>query len=64
MWLQRKAKVLLDESNKDNYIARIMPTPNPDLIAVIRMNRLQNELELLHINVSKGEVQEVYDESK
>ncbi len=57
------SKVLLDETDNDNYIARIMSTPNPDLIALIRMNRLQNELELLHINVSTGVITEVYNES-
>ncbi len=59
----KESHVLLDETGKDTYIARIMSTPNPDLIAVIRMNRLQNELELLHINVSTGQISKIYNES-
>lgn len=58
----KETKVLLDESQNDSYIARIMTTPNPELIAVLRMNRLQNTLELLHINVNTGQVQQVYSE--
>lgn len=55
-------KTLLDESNNDNYIARLYTTPNPKIVAVIRMNRLQNHLELLHINIVTGEINTVYEE--
>lgn len=59
----KESKVLLDETGNDNYIARIKSTPNPNLVAVIRMNRLQNKLELLHLNVTNGDITQVYGES-
>jgi dipeptidyl-peptidase-4 len=39
---------------KDIYLPRIYWTANPDLLAFIRMNRLQNQLELLHADAANG----------
>lgn len=40
---------------QDMYIPRIYWTANPELLAYIRMNRLQNQLELLHADASSGQ---------
>jgi dipeptidyl-peptidase-4 len=39
---------------KDIYIPRVMWTANPNLLSVRRMNRLQNTLEILHVNAADG----------
>lgn len=39
----------------DIYIPRINWTENPDLLSIRRMNRLQNQLDLLHANANTGE---------
>jgi dipeptidyl-peptidase-4 len=39
---------------KDQYIARINWTQNPDLLSMRRMNRLQNKLEVLHAEANTG----------
>lgn len=41
-------------SEKDIYIPRITPTKNPNILAVQRLNRLQNKNELLLCNVKDG----------
>ena len=38
----------------DIYIPRIYWTKNPELLAVQRLNRLQNQLDVLHVNSSDG----------
>lgn len=38
----------------DQYIPRIQWTHDPTLLAIRRMNRLQNRLDLLHVNVATG----------
>ena len=42
-------------NEKDIYIPRVYWTKNPNLLSIIRMNRLQNKLEILHANVTTGE---------
>ncbi len=39
---------------KDIYIPRINWTKNPDVLSVRRMNRLQNQLDVLHANANTG----------
>lgn len=41
-------------SEKDIYIPRVQWTNNPDLLSIRRMNRLQNILEVLHVNAGTG----------
>ncbi|AQG80231.1 S9 family peptidase [Spirosoma montaniterrae] len=38
----------------DIYLPRIQWTKNPNLLSVRRMNRLQNQLDLLHVNATTG----------
>lgn len=45
-----ETKLLLDESSSDNYIARITSTNNPEITSIHRLNRLQNKLEIVHLN--------------
>jgi dipeptidyl-peptidase-4 len=46
----------------DQYIPRIKWTPTANVLSFIRMNRLQNHLELLFTDVTTGNVQKVIDE--
>jgi len=41
-------------TEKDIYIPRVMWTTNPNVLSVRRMNRLQNALEILHVNAADG----------
>ena len=54
----------IDEgSENDQYIARMQWTQNPGLLSLRRMNRLQNKIELLHVDASNGNVQTVLAET-
>lgn len=57
-----KSTVLLDETGKDNYIPRVRWTQDPSIISIRRLNRLQNNLELLHININSKLVQTIISE--
>ena len=48
--------------NNDQYIPRIKWTPSANVLSFIRMNRLQNHLELLFTDVTTGNVQKIIDE--
>lgn len=41
-------------ANKDIYIPRVKWTNNPSVLSVRRMNRLQNVLEILHVDATSG----------
>lgn len=41
-------------AEKDIYIPRIYWTKNPELLAIQRLNRLQNQLDILHADVKNG----------
>ncbi len=64
--LDSKAKKEIDlGEEKDIYVPRLQFTPNPEILAIRRMNRLQNKLDLIHANVKTGETSIVYtDEDK
>ncbi|MDP4267341.1 MAG: S9 family peptidase [Bacteroidota bacterium] len=47
-------------AEKDNYIPRIQWTKSPELLSVQRLNRRQNELEILLCNANSGESKVVY----
>ncbi|CCH51536.1 peptidase S9B dipeptidylpeptidase IV domain protein [Fibrisoma limi BUZ 3] len=42
-------------TDTDIYLPRIQWTQNPNLLSVRRLNRLQNRLDLLHINAATGQ---------
>lgn len=49
-------------SENDQYIPRIQWTQNPKTLAIMRMNRLQNHMELLLADVSTGDIRNLYTE--
>lgn len=49
-------------ANTDQYIPRIMFTKDPEILAVVRLNRLQNKLEILKTNASNGQSDVMYTE--
>ena len=57
-----QSKLLIDESTSDNYIARITPTKNPDITSIHRLNRLQNKLEIIHLNHTSLTQEVIYEE--
>ncbi|MEO9482286.1 MAG: S9 family peptidase [Ekhidna sp.] len=53
--LSTKNKAMVDiGSETDIYIPKIYWTKNPELLAVQRLNRLQNQLDILHANAIDG----------
>lgn len=47
---------------KDQYIPRMKWTKSADVLAYIRLNRLQNHMELIHHSISKANETIVYEE--
>lgn len=47
---------------KDQYIPRIMFTRDPAMLAILRLNRLQNKLEILKTNATTGQSEVMYTE--
>lgn len=48
--------------NTDQYIPRILWTANPNQLAVVRLNRLQNKYELLFADAETGKSKVIYTE--
>ena len=62
--LQDHKSTKMDVGNEDNqYIARIKWTTNPDKLAIVRLNRLQNKLDILVANTKTGQTTTLYSES-
>jgi dipeptidyl-peptidase-4 len=58
-----KQKVNADlGAEKDIYIPRVKWTENPNVLSVKKLNRLQNNLQLLHVNASTGATTVVLNE--
>ena len=54
----------IDEgSQNDQYIARMQWTKNPNLLSIRRLNRLQNQLDLIHIEAMTGKVSTILTET-
>jgi len=49
-------------SETDQYIPRIKWTNNPEILSIMRLNRLQNQLDILHADASTGQSKVVYTE--
>jgi len=47
----------------DQYIPRIKWTRNPEVLSIMRLNRLQNQLDILHVNAESGNSSLVYSET-
>src|SRR5690606_11138010 len=54
---QKNIEVALGEE-KDIYIPRLYWTGDPSVLSVVKMNRLQNRLEILHADVNSGKAKE------
>lgn len=50
-------------SQNDQYIPRIQWTQNPNVLAVMRMNRLQNKMEILLADAIDGDLSALYTET-
>lgn len=50
-------------SQNDQYIPRIQWTQNPNVLAVMRMNRLQNKMEILLADAIDGDLSTLYTET-
>lgn len=48
----------------DQYIPRIKWTTDPEILSIIRLNRLQNQVWILHANASTGESKVIYEEKE
>lgn len=48
----------------DQYIPRIKWTSDPELLSIVRLNRRQNHVEILHANVHTGESRVIYEEKE
>ncbi|WP_291728061.1 S9 family peptidase [Bernardetia sp.] len=60
----KKKEISLGDE-KDIYVPRLQWTNNPNYMAIRRMNRLQNKIDLIHANIENGETKVVYtDEDK
>lgn len=59
---QQKMKADLG-TNKDIYIPRVMWTKDANTLSIRRMNRLQNNLEILHMNALTGALNTVLTET-
>ncbi|HLN52072.1 MAG TPA: S9 family peptidase [Lentimicrobium sp.] len=47
----------------DQYIPRIMFTKDPTMLAVLRLNRMQNKLEILGVNTETNQTKVIYTEN-
>lgn len=57
------SKPLNLKKNSDEYIPRVQWTRDADVLSVQRLNRLQNHLELIHVDVNRNESTVVYEET-
>ncbi|MCX6272133.1 MAG: S9 family peptidase [Bacteroidetes bacterium] len=58
----KKIKQMDIGKETDQYIPRVKWTPNPGKLAIYRMNRLQNKLEMLLADVNSGNTNILYTE--
>lgn len=50
-------------NEKDQYIPRIKWTLNPEILCLLRLNRLQNKIDVLMANASTGKTETVFTET-
>jgi dipeptidyl-peptidase 4 len=61
--LETKGKIKADlGKEKDIYVPRVCWTQDPDVFAVRKLNRLQNDMELFHISAITGEAKLIIKE--
>jgi len=59
---ENKTQAIPVGPEKNQYIPRLKWTKNPDVVGFIRLNRLQNHMELLHYSISKASNSLIYEE--
>ena len=59
---ENKLQAIQVGPEKDQYIPRLKWTKNPDVVGFIRLNRLQNHMELLHHSISQAKTSLIYEE--
>ncbi|MDW8288211.1 MAG: DPP IV N-terminal domain-containing protein [Flammeovirgaceae bacterium] len=57
-----KTTIRVNIDTYDQYIPLLKWTNNPDLLAIKKLNRLQNKLELIHVKAQTGDPITVYSE--
>jgi dipeptidyl-peptidase 4 len=61
--LASKQKVKADlGTEKDIYIPRIRWTKDPNILSIMKLNRLQNNLDIIHTNATTGESKTILNE--
>lgn len=62
--LQSGNTIITDTGDNEYvYIPRIKWTMDPDILSIIRLNRLQNEMEILHAEAGSGKSEIIFKES-
>jgi len=62
--LSSKDKKAVDlGSDQEYYVARIYQTPVENILSMMRLNRLQNQLDIVHLNTKTGETEVVLTEN-
>ncbi len=59
---QKSSKEIIMPSDTNYYIPRVKWTNDADVIAITKLNRLQNHLEIFHARLSNATLAKVYDE--
>lgn len=59
----RETRQMETGKETDQYIPRIKWTSNPNLLGIVRLNRLQNHVEVLSTNAATGESKIIFDET-
>ncbi|MGC9341110.1 MAG: DPP IV N-terminal domain-containing protein, partial [Bacteroidales bacterium] len=59
-----EVKMMDTGEEKDQYIPRIKWTQDPDILCIVRLNRLQNHFEILHTSAETGTSVIVYEETE
>jgi len=49
-------------TDQEYYVARIKQTPTDDVLSLMRLNRLQNQLDILHVNTKTAETKVILSE--
>ncbi|MDX1627822.1 MAG: DPP IV N-terminal domain-containing protein [Fulvivirga sp.] len=61
--LDSEKKVPVDlGTDQEYYVARIYQTPDPDMLSLMRLNRLQNQVDIMHVNAKTGKTNIVLTE--
>jgi dipeptidyl-peptidase 4 len=60
---RKKTITVQSNTTEEDYIPRIYWTSDPNMLSVVKMNRLQNEMDIMHVNTSTGRATTVVKET-